>query len=216
MCYPRPLPTFFGGYAKAFAEKVGRLGSRHHKFGPGLKCCLLSAYSRENISQVGHRCHYGLYWSFHFLPTTAIRHDRRKTVFHFGSLTLCSSGLDNAGKTTILKKFIGEDINTISPTFGFNIKTVEHRRWDCMEAMAELCPKEYSTMHELPVAFDVDNWVYAVLLDCSHPCLEELLWRLQTGFSTAYTATFSLTGIVQQWPYIEVHDLYFTRSLAAL
>jgi len=37
------------------------------------------------------------------------------------------SGLDNAGKTTILKKFIGEDINTISPTFGFNIKTVEHR-----------------------------------------------------------------------------------------
>lgn len=36
------------------------------------------------------------------------------------------SGLDNAGKTTILKKFIGEDINTISPTFGFNIKTVEH------------------------------------------------------------------------------------------
>jgi ADP-ribosylation factor-like protein 2 len=35
--------------------------------------------------------------------------------------------LDNAGKTTILKKFIGEDINTISPTFGFNIKTVEHK-----------------------------------------------------------------------------------------
>ena len=38
-----------------------------------------------------------------------------------------NSGLDNAGKTTILKKFIGEDINTISPTFGFNIKTVEHK-----------------------------------------------------------------------------------------
>ncbi|XP_003383772.1 PREDICTED: ADP-ribosylation factor-like protein 2 [Amphimedon queenslandica] len=36
-------------------------------------------------------------------------------------------GLDNAGKTTILKKFIGEDITTISPTFGFNIKTVEHK-----------------------------------------------------------------------------------------
>lgn len=40
-----------------------------------------------------------------------------------------NSGLDNAGKTTILKKFIGEDITTISPTFGFNIKTVEHRGW---------------------------------------------------------------------------------------
>ena len=36
-------------------------------------------------------------------------------------------GLDNAGKTTILKKFMGEDISTISPTLGFNIKTVEHR-----------------------------------------------------------------------------------------
>jgi len=36
-------------------------------------------------------------------------------------------GLDNAGKTTILKKFIGEDISTISPTLGFNIKTIEHR-----------------------------------------------------------------------------------------
>ena len=36
-------------------------------------------------------------------------------------------GLDNAGKTTILKKFNGEDISTISPTLGFNIKTLEFR-----------------------------------------------------------------------------------------
>ncbi|KAK3753638.1 hypothetical protein QZH41_014745, partial [Actinostola sp. cb2023] len=36
-------------------------------------------------------------------------------------------GLDNAGKTTILKKFNGEDINTIEPTLGFNIKTLEHK-----------------------------------------------------------------------------------------
>ncbi|XP_043931622.1 ADP-ribosylation factor-like protein 2 isoform X1 [Protopterus annectens] len=38
-------------------------------------------------------------------------------------------GLDNAGKTTILKKFNGEDITTISPTLGFNIKTLEHRNF---------------------------------------------------------------------------------------
>ncbi|RNA21446.1 ADP-ribosylation factor 2 [Brachionus plicatilis] len=38
-------------------------------------------------------------------------------------------GLDNAGKTTILKKFNGEDINTISPTLGFNIKTLEHKNF---------------------------------------------------------------------------------------
>ncbi|XP_066994143.1 ADP-ribosylation factor-like protein 2 [Anabrus simplex] len=36
-------------------------------------------------------------------------------------------GLDNAGKTTILKRFNGEQIDTISPTLGFNIKTLEHR-----------------------------------------------------------------------------------------
>jgi len=36
-------------------------------------------------------------------------------------------GLDNAGKTTIWKKFNGEDINTISPTLGFNIKSLDHK-----------------------------------------------------------------------------------------
>ncbi|KAJ3094858.1 phosphatidylserine decarboxylase 1 [Physocladia obscura] len=35
-------------------------------------------------------------------------------------------GLDNAGKTTILKCFNGEDTSQISPTLGFNIKTLEH------------------------------------------------------------------------------------------
>ncbi|EDW24379.1 GL23431 [Drosophila persimilis] len=35
-------------------------------------------------------------------------------------------GLDNAGKTTILKRFNGESIDEISPTLGFNIKTLEH------------------------------------------------------------------------------------------
>ena len=36
-------------------------------------------------------------------------------------------GLDNAGKTTILRKFNGEDTSTIAPTLGFNIKTLEFR-----------------------------------------------------------------------------------------
>ncbi len=38
-------------------------------------------------------------------------------------------GLDNAGKTTILKKFNGEDINEISPTLGFNIKTLHFKEY---------------------------------------------------------------------------------------
>jgi small GTP-binding protein len=32
-------------------------------------------------------------------------------------------GLDNAGKTTILKKIMGEEINFVMPTQGFNIKS---------------------------------------------------------------------------------------------
>lgn len=35
-------------------------------------------------------------------------------------------GLDNAGKTTIMKRFCGQEINTISPTLGFNIETFEY------------------------------------------------------------------------------------------
>mmetsp|Transcript_58165 Transcript_58165/g.52389 ORF Transcript_58165/g.52389 Transcript_58165/m.52389 type:complete len:187 (-) Transcript_58165:87-647(-) len=35
-------------------------------------------------------------------------------------------GLDNAGKTTVVKKFNGEDISKIAPTLGFTIKTLEY------------------------------------------------------------------------------------------
>eukprot|EP00522_Entomoneis_paludosa_P003233 CAMPEP_0172469872 /NCGR_PEP_ID=MMETSP1065-20121228/64847_1 /TAXON_ID=265537 /ORGANISM="Amphiprora paludosa, Strain CCMP125" /LENGTH=194 /DNA_ID=CAMNT_0013227649 /DNA_START=47 /DNA_END=631 /DNA_ORIENTATION=+ len=35
-------------------------------------------------------------------------------------------GLDNAGKTTVLKTFCGEPIDTIEPTLGFNIQTLQH------------------------------------------------------------------------------------------
>lgn len=35
-------------------------------------------------------------------------------------------GLDNAGKTTIVKKIMNEDVHTVSPTLGFIIKTIDH------------------------------------------------------------------------------------------
>ena len=35
-------------------------------------------------------------------------------------------GLDNAGKTTIVKRIMNEDVNTVSPTLGFIIKTVDY------------------------------------------------------------------------------------------
>jgi ADP-ribosylation factor-like protein 2 len=38
-------------------------------------------------------------------------------------------GLDNAGKTTVVKRFNGEDTSTIAPTLGFNIITLAYRNF---------------------------------------------------------------------------------------
>lgn len=38
-------------------------------------------------------------------------------------------GLDNAGKTTIVKKLKGEDVHTVSPTLGFDINTLEFGKY---------------------------------------------------------------------------------------
>eukprot|EP00605_Chrysophyceae_sp_TOSAG23-4_P001453 GSChrysophyteH1.ASY1.ANO1.1588.1 assembled CDS len=38
-------------------------------------------------------------------------------------------GLDNAGKTTVMKRVSGEDIHEISPTVGFNIKSLEYNSY---------------------------------------------------------------------------------------
>ncbi len=51
----------------------------------------------------------------------------KKTKEKEKEMRLLILGLDNAGKTTILKKFNGEDISKISPTLGFNIKTLHYK-----------------------------------------------------------------------------------------
>lgn len=47
----------------------------------------------------------------------------RKTEKEVSILVL---GLDNAGKTTILKSLSNEDITQITPTHGFNLKNLTH------------------------------------------------------------------------------------------
>ncbi len=36
-------------------------------------------------------------------------------------------GLDNSGKTTIVKSIMGEDVSEISPTLGFTINTLKYK-----------------------------------------------------------------------------------------
>ncbi|DBA74648.1 hypothetical protein WJX82_006477 [Trebouxia sp. C0006] len=43
-----------------------------------------------------------------------------------GEARILVLGLDNAGKTTILKKLSEEDITTVTPTQGFHIKSLNH------------------------------------------------------------------------------------------
>ncbi|KAK9320494.1 ADP-ribosylation factor family-domain-containing protein [Lipomyces orientalis] len=51
----------------------------------------------------------------------------RKQKLKDKEMRLLMLGLDNSGKTTIVKQLLGEDVKSVSPTLGFNIKTVE---WD--------------------------------------------------------------------------------------
>eukprot|EP00347_Sterkiella_histriomuscorum_P012742 403367393 len=53
----------------------------------------------------------------------------KKTKAKEKEVRLLILGLDNAGKTTILKKFLGEDTSEIAPTLGFQIKTIEHNNF---------------------------------------------------------------------------------------
>ncbi|KAM0752612.1 ARF/SAR superfamily [Meredithblackwellia eburnea MCA 4105] len=51
----------------------------------------------------------------------------RKTRLKERQIRVLMLGLDNAGKTTIVKRILGEDVNEVSPTLGFNIRTIIHQ-----------------------------------------------------------------------------------------
>ncbi|KAI9833992.1 MAG: hypothetical protein M1826_005897 [Phylliscum demangeonii] len=53
----------------------------------------------------------------------------RKARLKDKEMRILMLGLDNAGKTTIVKRIMNEEVNSVSPTLGFIIKTIEHEGW---------------------------------------------------------------------------------------
>ncbi|GAA5870148.1 hypothetical protein JCM8547_006901 [Rhodosporidiobolus lusitaniae] len=51
----------------------------------------------------------------------------RKTRLKEKQVRVLMLGLDNAGKTTICKAILGENVDEVSPTLGFNIRTIVHQ-----------------------------------------------------------------------------------------
>ncbi|KAL8912690.1 MAG: hypothetical protein Q9171_002323 [Xanthocarpia ochracea] len=50
----------------------------------------------------------------------------RKARLKDKEMRILMLGLDNAGKTTIVKTLMNEDVNTVSPTLGFIIRTIDY------------------------------------------------------------------------------------------
>ncbi|KAI9760443.1 MAG: ADP-ribosylation factor-like protein 2 [Chaenotheca gracillima] len=50
----------------------------------------------------------------------------RKARLKDKEMRILMLGLDNAGKTTIVKQIMNEDVTTVSPTLGFIIKTIDY------------------------------------------------------------------------------------------
>ena len=63
-----------------------------------------------------------------------------KSALYKTCLLTFQSGLDNAGKTTIVKKIMNEDVNSVSPTLGFIIKTIEYTGLGCHQVEACIVP----------------------------------------------------------------------------
>ena len=60
--------------------------------------------------------------------TRALTRQRERESAPPGRHWACTCrGLDNAGKTTLVKQLLHEDVSTVSPTVGFKIESVAHR-----------------------------------------------------------------------------------------
>ncbi|WBW72027.1 GTP-binding protein involved in beta-tubulin folding Alp41 [Schizosaccharomyces osmophilus] len=89
-------------------------------------------------------------------------------------------GLDNAGKTTILKRLLNENTITVSPTFGFQIRTINVEGlhltiWDIGgQKTLRSFWKNYFESTEA-IVWVVDSLDESRLLECKHQLHELLL-----------------------------------------
>lgn len=60
-------------------------------------------------------------------PTSTMLSILRKAQLKDKEMRVLMLGLDNAGKTTIVKHIMAEDVNSVSPTLGFIIKTIDYK-----------------------------------------------------------------------------------------
>ena len=110
-------------------------------------------------------------------------------------------GLDNAGKTTILKTLASEDINTITPTQGFNIKSVQTEgfklnvwdiggqrkiRWD----LFLLEPRS----HRGQAVLEELLWQHRYLNLCDRLFRHQALWWDRAGVAGGSLLIFDVSG----------------------
>ena len=76
----------------------------------------------------------------------------------------CDRGLDNAGKTTVVKQLNGEDVAGISPTVGFDIKTMQYKECATLPPFPPSSPLRLS-----PLAHVHPTWASAAPLEGARP-----------------------------------------------
>lgn len=69
----------------------------------------------------------------------------RKAQLKDKEMRVLMLGLDNAGKTTIVKHIMAEDVNSVSPTLGFIIKTIDYKGYVCTYTQPPTSPRGNQT-----------------------------------------------------------------------
>ncbi|CAA90353.2 ADP-ribosylation factor-like protein 2 [Caenorhabditis elegans] len=127
-------------------------------------------------------------------------------------------GLDNAGKTTLMKKFLDEPTDTIEPTLGFDIKTVHFKDfqlnlWDVggQKSLRSYWKNYFESTDAL--IWVVDSSDRERLLQCSEELKKLLGEERLAGASLLVLANKSdLPGAIDVNSIAQVLDLHSIKS----